>query len=154
MSSNKSARQELEMIYGKGCMFFKANIPERLRQAGIQIKGYKVFVGEKRYKGKKIKRLETTMTYHHLEHKADGGKTSVENGAIVNELAHRYMHSLPRQDEEIINDMLRDYKREFELKGGIIMPTETGLEVVQPIQITFGEIDDQDCITIPLYDGR
>lgn len=152
--TNKTARQELERIYGKGCMFFKANIPERLRQAGIQIKGYKVFVGEKRYKGKKIKRLETTMTYHHLEHNADGGKTNVENGAIVNELAHRYMHSLPRQDEEIINDMLRDYKREFELKGGIIMPTETGLEVIQPIQITFGEIDDQDCITIPLYDGR
>ena len=152
--TNKTARQELERIYGKGCMFFKANIPERLRQAGIQIKGYKVFVDEKRYKGKKIKRLETTMTYHHLEHNADGGKTNVENGAIVNELAHRYMHSLPRQDEEIINDMLRDYKREFELKGGIIMPTETGLEVVQPIQITFGEIDDQDCITIPLYDGR
>ena len=50
--------------------------------------------------------------------------------------------------------MLRDYKREFELNGGILMPTETGLDFVQPIQITFGEIDDQDCITIPLYDGR
>ena len=94
------------------------------------------------------------MTYHHLEHNADGGKTNVENGAVVNELAHRYLHSLPRQDEEIINDMLRDYKREFELNGGILMPTETGLDFVQPIQITFGEIDDQDCITIPLYDGR
>ena len=135
-------------------MFFKANIPERLRQAGIQIKGYKVFVSEKRYKAKKIRKLETTMTYHHLEHNADGGKTNVENGAVVNELAHRYLHSLPRQDEEIINDMLRDYKREFELNGGILMPTETGLDFVQPIQITFGEIDDQDCITIPLYDGR
>lgn len=152
--TNKAARQNLERIYGKGCMFFKANIPERLRQAGIQIKGYKVFVSEKRYKAKKIRKLETTMTYHHLEHNADGGKTNVENGAVVNELAHRYLHSLPRQDEEIINDMLRDYKREFELNGGILMPTETGLDFVQPIQITFGEIDDQDCITIPLYDGR
>ena len=152
--TNKAARQKLERIYGKGCMFFKANIPERLRQAGIQIKGYKVFVSEKRYKAKKIRKLETTMTYHHLEHNADGGKTNVENGAVVNELAHRYLHSLPRQDEEIINDMLRDYKREFELNGGILMPTETGLDFVQPIQITFGEIDDQDCITIPLYDGR
>lgn len=151
--TNKAARQELERIYGKGCMFFKANIPERLRQAGIQIKGYKVFVSEKRYKAKKIKKLETTMTYHHLEHNADGGKTNVENGAVVNELAHRYLHSLSRQDEEIINDMLRDYKREFELKGGILMPTDNGLEMQQPFSIDLGFDIGDDYISIPVYDN-
>ena len=57
---NKLARQMLEMIYGKGCMFKEAHIAERLRQSGIKIKGYKVFVSEKRYKSKKI----NNIVYH------------------------------------------------------------------------------------------
>ena len=151
---NKSARQLLEMIYGKGCMFKRAHIAERLRQSGIKIKGYKVFVSEKRYKSKKIKRLEETMTYHHLQHKADGGKTDVENGAVINELAHRYLHSLPREQEEIINNMLREHKRSIDIKGGILVPTQHGLDIQQPFQLSLDfEINEDDCITIPVYDN-
>ena len=43
----------------------------------------------------------------------NGGPTSEENGAIINELAHRYMHSLPRNQEEIINDYIREWKRRY-----------------------------------------
>ena len=150
---NKSARQLLEMIYGKGCMFKRAHIAERLKQSGIAIKGYKVFVGEKRYKSKKIRRLEETMTYHHLQHHADGGKTDVENGAVVNELAHRYLHSLPREQEEVINNMLRDFKQELEIRGGILVPTETGLEIRQPFQIQLGFDIGDDYDVIPVYDN-
>lgn len=151
--SNKTARHELEMFYGKGCMFKKARIAERLKQSGIAIKGYKVFVGEKRYKSKKIRRLEETMTYHHLQHHADGGKTDVENGAVVNELAHRYLHSLPREQEEVINNMLRDFKQELEIRGGILVPTETGLEIRQPFQIQLGFDIGDDYDVIPVYDN-
>lgn len=152
---NKSARQLLESIYGKGCMFKRAHISERLLQSGLKIKGYKVFLKEKRYKPKKIRRLEDTMTYHHLQHQADGGETTLENGAVVNELAHRYLHSLPRDHEEVINDMLREFKKEFEIQGGILIPTEHGLEVKQPYQIQLNfNLDEKDCITIPVYDDK
>ena len=50
------------------------------------------------------------MNYHHLEHRADGGQTTLENGAVISELAHRYIHSLPRNQEEIINDHIRKWK--------------------------------------------
>ena len=35
------------------------------------------------------------------------------NGAIINELAHRYMHSLPRSQEEVINDYIREWKKRY-----------------------------------------
>lgn len=38
------------------------------------------------------------------------GATTEENGAVINELAHQYIHSLPRQQEEVVNDMLREFK--------------------------------------------
>lgn len=113
MSSNKSAREALEAIYGRGCMFKRAKIAERIEAMG-GIKTYKKFLEEKRYKPKDIKKLESILTYHHLTHKFHGGKATVKNGAEVNALAHTYMHSLPEEQEEVINDMLRDFKNSIE----------------------------------------
>lgn len=113
MSSNKSVRKELETEYGQGCMFKKAHIEEKI-EAKRTIKTYKRFIQEQRFTRKKIKKLEEMMTLHHLQHRFEGGKTNAENGAIVNALAHMYMHSLPREQEEFINDELRKYKQEID----------------------------------------
>ena len=106
MSSNKSAKNALIEIYGKHCMFERARIAERIEAMG-GIRTYKSYVAEKRFKGKKIAKQ---LTYHHLVHKSDSGKATVENGALVDATAHAYLHSLPRRQEEIINNMLRAYK--------------------------------------------
>lgn len=148
-ADNSKARRRLEKVYGKGCMFKKAHIEERIESLRT-IKTYKKFLKETKYTGKKIKQLEENMTYHHLRHRSEGGKTDLDNGAIVNELAHRYMHSLPREQEEIVNNMLRTYK----LSGGILVPTQQGLQVQEPIQIELDfNIDKEDCITIPVFDN-
>lgn len=151
-TDNKSARHLLERLYGKGCMFERAHIPERLLQLDIKIKGYRLYVSETRYKRRKINKLESTMTYHHLQHRSEGGRTTIENGSVINELAHRYIHSLPRDQEEIINNMLRDYKQSFGLKGGILVPTDVGIETIQPIKIDLDYEIDDDCIVIPVCD--
>ena len=143
MSDNSKARQQLESIYGKGCMFKKARIEDQI-EALRTIKTYKTFLRETRYTGKKIRLLEKNMTYHHLRHASEGGKATVENGAVVNELAHRYLHSLPREQEETVNNMLRKFK----LQGGIIAPTENGLQTIQPIQIDLDfdfDLEDYHC---------
>lgn len=150
--TNKSARLALERIYGKGCMFQKAYIAKKIEQIG-GIKTYKKFVEETHYKLKKISILERTMTYHHLKHKSDGGSATVYNGAVVSELAHQYIHSLPRDEEEIINNMLRQYKYEYELRGGLMIPTENGLEMQQPFVVDLGFDFGEDYITIPVYDN-
>ena len=106
---NRRIRENLERIYGKGCMFQKAQIAETIERIG-GIKTYRRYIEEKHYSLKEIQRLEKHMTLHHLRHRSEGGPTTEENGAVINELAHRYSHSLPRNQEEVINNMLRDYK--------------------------------------------
>lgn len=113
MSSNKKAREALESVYGRQCMFKRAKIAERIEAIG-GIKTYRKFLQERKYTLKDIKKLEKILTYHHLRHKFEDGKATIENGAEVNVLAHSYMHSLPREHEEVINNMLRNYKNSIE----------------------------------------
>ena len=84
---------------------------------------------------------------HHLRHRSENGATTVENGANVAEVAHQYMHSLPRDQEEIINNMLRQWKSDFDI--GVIEVTTEGIKQAQVIELP--EIEE-DCIEIPVYD--
>lgn len=113
-SDNKKAKNRLIEIYGKGCFFERAHISERLK--GVkEIKGYKKFIKDYKLKGSKV---SYKITYHHLKHKSQGGKADVINGANVSDIAHLYIHSLPREQEEVINDMLRCFKINYcRLKG-------------------------------------
>lgn len=118
MSSNKKAKKMLIELYGENCMFEKANIAERIAKMG-GIRTYSSFLANKRFKGKSIAKQ---LTYHHLQHKSDEGKATIENGALVDTTAHAYLHSLPRSQEEIINNMLRAYKINFmELNQGQVL---------------------------------
>ena len=140
---NKQARKELERIYGKGCFFARAKLAERLEQQGIEELSFKRFVESKRYRGKPISHR---ITYHHLKHRAEGGKATVENGANLEEIAHQFLHSLPRREEEKINNMLREWKLNFATLSGeeqeIVFGEESGT-------IELGLQDD--FIEIPVY---
>ena len=139
-NSNRSAKKELERIYGKGCFFNRAKVAEQIEAMG-GIKTFKVFVQEKRFKGKPISHQ---ITYHHLKHKSEGGRATVENGANVEEVAHQYLHSLPRNQEEIINNMLREFKLNC-----VMMTGDGQVQEAQSISFNFGE----DVLVIPLYDN-
>lgn len=129
MSSNKQARELLEKMYGKGCMFKRARIAEKIEAMG-GIKTYRRFLTEKRYTLKEIRRYESIMSYHHLRHREDGGKATAENGAEINSLAHCYLHSLPRHQEEIINNMLRSYKQSIECQVVLVDDLELPYTVI------------------------
>ena len=46
--------------------------------------------------------------------------------------------------------MIRHYK----LTGGVLVPTEEGVQITEPIQIDFDfDFDMSDTITIPVYDN-
>jgi len=122
MPSNKKKREELERIYGKGCMFERSKAEEYISTLP-KIKGYKQFIKEQHFTSKEIAILKKRMNYHHLQHKSEGGPTSNENGAEVSELAHRYMHSLPRNQEEIVNNHIRQWKLDF-----VTLSTETVID--------------------------
>ena len=139
-NSKNNEKKELERIYGKGCFFNRAKVAEQIEAMG-GIKTFKVFVQEKRFKGKPISHQ---ITYHHLKHKSEGGKATVENGANVEEVAHQYLHSLPRNQEEIINNMLREFKLNC-----VMMTGDGQVQEAQSISFNFGE----DVLVIPLYDN-
>lgn len=71
-----------------------------------------------------------------------GGKATVENGANLEEIAHQYMHTLSRKDEEVANNMLRDWKLNYVAING---------EEHGSVELS---IDFDDCIEIPLYDVK
>ena len=112
MSDNKSKRDELEKIYGSGSMFQRSKAEVYISTLP-RIKGIQRFIREKHYSTKEINKLIRRMNYHHMKHVSEGGATTLENGAVVNELEHRYMHDLPRSHEEIINNHIRRWKVDF-----------------------------------------
>ena len=139
-NKNRSARKELERLYGKGCFFNRAHCAEKIEAIG-GIRTFKKFVQERKFKGLPISHQ---ITYHHLKHKSEGGKATTENGANVEEIAHQYMHSLPREQEEIINNMLRDFKLNC-----IVVKGNGEVENAKSISFDLSE----DVLEIPLFDN-
>ena len=147
MSSNKSVRESLEKIYGKKDMFREAHIEEQIdelnKERKRKIRTYREFKEHCKFKRSKEKKLEQQLSLHHLRHKSEQGDTSEHNGAVIASLPHSYIHSLPRDEEEIINNMLRDYK-----KGKKISMARVTTEEITPVQIIeLPEVTD-DCIEI------
>jgi hypothetical protein len=139
---NRAVRENLERIYGKGCWFARAKLAERLEQVD-GVLSYKKYVQKQHYSKKKLHKLNNNMTLHHLVHQSEGGATSLENGAVVSELAHRYLHNgLSREQEEIANNMLRDFKNNRNYshytKAKITLVNED--EIVIPYEIKTAEI--------------
>ena len=128
MSTNKSARQELERLYGKECFIDKLHLRE-----GTQ----------KRYTGKgQLKRMKQ-LTYHHIKMRKDGGKATVENGALLSTENHAWFHKQSEEKQAEMNRAFQEYKMAFaEL-------TTEGIKQVHKI-----EIDMSDCMTIPLENNR
>ena len=139
-SGNKNIKEQLIKEYGNGCMFERAHIAERIAARG-GIRTFKSFQTEKRFKGQK---LSYQLTLHHLQHRSEGGKTSVENGAVVSEAAHQYIHSLPRDEEECINNMLREFKINCVAMQG-------NGAIIDKINITMQP--QQEYISIPVYNN-
>lgn len=133
MSSNKSARQELERIFGKICM--------------IEAAGIRYIPKEKRRRLKGYTKYDDILTYHHIKEKQHGGKATAENGAIVRGYNHRWLHSLSEEEKEKVNQQL------IEFKASIIQAAEGRIQ--QGEEVTFPlETDFTDCITIPVYDNE
>ena len=150
-SNNRSIRQLLILKYGERCMFLKAHIPERLKRTTI--KSYRRFKKEMHFTLEDIQTLESILTLHHLIHEAEGGETSEENGVVINELAHRYIHSLPKEHEDVINDMLREYKSSFNIRGGILTSTDSSVQISESFGLNMDILND-DFIEIPLVEEK
>lgn len=129
MSKNKSVRQELEKIYGPGCMVERAGIRYIPIEERKQIKGYK--------------KSQEKITYHHIKEKSKGGPKTVQNGALVKGYNHTWIHQLDEVEREGINKKLQEFKLSIvQLRNGKAINGKS-------IDLDFNIGDN--CITIPVY---
>lgn len=144
-NKNRQIRQQLTRLYGEGCFFERAHIAEKIEKMG-GIKTYKKFLQEKRYTGKKI---VNQISMHHLCHRSEGGSTTVYNGANVSTVAHQYLHSLPRDQEEIINNELRRFKYNIDMVRMSIGDQQVSFD---KINLPDSAFNMEDTLTIALED--
>ena len=74
MSSNKRAKEELIRIYGAECFIEKLKLRKDVKPIRYKSKGQM----------KKMKQL----TFHHIKMRKDGGRATVENGALLSAENH------------------------------------------------------------------
>ena len=137
----------------------------------IAIFGYKCFIEElgirshkeidkdlARFKGKGQRKKMYALTYHHIVEKCRGGKSSIENGALLRNINHQWFNTLSKERQAEINSLFQAYKREF-LTKPIIQVTELTTEEIQkPMIIDLNksteleEERNEDYLIIPAQD--
>lgn len=131
---NGEKKDELKKLYGDGCFYLRGNIDKKIK--GKVIKTYKEYKKTVRFKGKNI---ESQITFHHLRHKSEHGETTVENGANLCLGVHRYIHTLPREQEEIINNELRKFK--YNIDVACLRIQDNQIEIQDKSSIDFNKSD-------------
>jgi hypothetical protein len=99
MSSNKKVKEALIKKYGRKCFI------ERLKLRDTTGQRYKSCGQYKRMK---------QLTYHHIKMKKDGGRATIENGALLSNENHQWFHKQPEESQRIMNQMFQDLKRSID----------------------------------------
>lgn len=100
MSSNKNAKQELIRRYGAECFIEKLH----LRQDTTP----------RRYTSKGQKKRMKQLTYHHIRMKKDGGRATVENGALLSAENHQWFHKQSPATQGYMNAIFQEYKKQVD----------------------------------------
>lgn len=73
-------------------------------------------------------------SFHHIKKKCNGGEQTVNNGAVLHQSSHTYLHVIEHYDYEkyfILNNILKDINRQR------YMPTIDQLKEIRNILLTF-----------------
>lgn len=100
MSSNKSAKEELIRLYGAECFIEKLKLRKFDKPTHYTSKG-------------QLKRMKQ-LTYHHIRMKKDGGKATVENGALLSAENHSWFHQQSPSAQEYMNAVFQEYKKQMD----------------------------------------
>ena len=96
---NKTAKEALIKKYGAKCFIEELHLREDDTP--------RVYTGKAQYQRMK------QLTYHHIKMKKDGGKATVENGALLRNENHMWFHKQPKDKQAKMNQAFQDYKLRF-----------------------------------------
>lgn len=136
--SNRRKKEELIKIYGPKCF---------IEELGLR-KPSEIAKERKKYTGKKQLKIMDELTYHHIKERCNGGKTTLENGAILRNMNHQWFNRQSKERQAEMNEMFQEYKRKFPRFS--IVAAQLTTEGVKKTEII--EFEETETIEIPLYD--
>lgn len=84
---------------------------------------------------------DNPYTFHHLKKKEHGGKEDLKNGAILTDIAHKYLHIIESRDKELY-DLLNNVLWQINEQG--FAPLERQLLAIDYILRIFEEKHQKD----------
>lgn len=139
MLKNSTGRKLLEQRYGSGCF---------MERAGIRIITDKEESKRKKIKG--YKKINRTITYHHIKEKHSGGEVSIENGANLAAYNHKWLHKQSPEVIDEINHKLQEFKLSIDMAKLEIDDERLDFNKLGNLELK-ESIDD--FIIIPLYEN-
>lgn len=132
--SNRSAKQALIRLYGRECFIDKL----KLRPDTDKV----------HYTGKAQYHRMKQLTYHHIQEKRNGGKATVENGAILSVENHEWFNKQSPEKQKEMNAKFQEYKRTFNFRIAAVELTTQGIQQAQMIEFE----DAPEIEVIPAFD--
>ena len=117
--SNKKARKKLIKLYGAECFIEKLHLRRDTETCKYTSQG----------QYKKMKQL----TYHHIKEKKNGGKATVENGALLSEENHIWFNKQSKEAQKQMNELFQKYKASVECKVEFVEELDTRFTVASAI---------------------
>ena len=122
---NKQAKEKLIKLYGPECFIEKLKLRKDTEP--------------KRYKSKgQMKRMKQ-LTYHHIRMKKNGGRATVENGALLSAENHAWFHKQCPQNQNYMNELFQEYKKQYK-ECEVVFVDELNLQFeVKPMEFHIDE---------------
>lgn len=132
MSSNKKAKEKLIELYGAECFIEKLKLRRYDKPVHYTSKG-------------QLKRMKQ-LTYHHIKMKKDGGKATVENGALLSAENHTWFHQQSKTSQGYMNALFQEYKRQMDECRVVFVDN-----IEQPFVVDLAELEVKDTIQVKKF---
>lgn len=96
---NKAVKEEMIEIFGPECFIEKLKLRKDTEP--------------RKYKGSKQLEIMRSLTYHHIEERCKGGKTTIGNGALLSNENHMWFNEQNKKDQDRMNKLFQRYKLIF-----------------------------------------
>ena len=122
---NKKTKEKLIELYGPECFIDKLHLRKYDKPVHYTSRGQR----------ERMKQL----TYHHIKMRKDGGKSTVENGALLSEENHIWFHKQSKEKQRKMNNAFQEYKK---------CKVEFSDIPEQPFELSFAEIEITDKLKV------
>lgn len=117
--SNKKAKEKLIQLYGAECFIEKLHL--------------RVDIDPRRYTSRGQQKRMKQLTYHHIREKRNGGKATIENGALLSAENHAWFNKQSEEAQSQMNELFQKYKQSVECKVEFVDELDTRFSIASAI---------------------